>query len=85
MPYLVFCKFIRKFIFCHIFLIHQAYSNYKCFLSIPTSFALFFNSLSPQQILIKNTMDQERLNNLAILYIEKTFKINFNKIIDQYI
>lgn len=33
---------------------------------------------------MRNTTGQERLSIMAILHIEKTFKINFDSIIDQF-
>jgi hypothetical protein len=63
------------------------YFIYKIFLSIPMSSASSERSVSLFRYLktfTRNTIGQERLNNIAIFYIEKTFKIIFNTIIDQF-
>jgi len=60
---------------------------YKIFLSIPMSSASnerSFSSLRRLKTFSRNTIDQERLSNMAILHIEKTFEINFHTIIDQF-
>jgi hypothetical protein len=43
-----------------------------------------FSSLYYLKTFTRNTIGQERLSNMAILHTEKTFKINFNTIIDQF-
>uniref|UniRef100_A0A2S2QDV0 HAT C-terminal dimerisation domain-containing protein n=1 Tax=Sipha flava TaxID=143950 RepID=A0A2S2QDV0_9HEMI len=63
------------------------YFIYKIFLSIPLSSASserLFSSLRHLKTLTRNTIDQERFSNMAILHVGKTFKINFNTIIDQF-
>jgi len=43
-----------------------------------------FSSLRRLKTFTRNTIGQERLSNMAILHIEKTFKINFDTIIDKF-
>lgn len=43
-----------------------------------------FLSLFRLKIFTRNTIARERFSNMAILHIEKTFKININTIIDQF-
>jgi hypothetical protein len=63
------------------------YKIFKIFLSIPMSSASSersFLSLRHLKTFTRNTIGQERLSNMAILHIEKTFKINFDTIIDKF-
>jgi len=63
------------------------YFMYKIFLSIPMSSESSersFSSLRRLKTFTRNTIGQERLSNMAILHIEKNFKINFDTIIDQF-
>lgn len=56
------------------------YTIYKKFLSIPVSSATSecsFSSLRRLITLTRNAIGQERLNNIAILHIEKTFETEF--------
>jgi hypothetical protein len=43
-----------------------------------------FSSFRHPKTFTRNNIDQKRLSNMAISHIEKTFKINFNTIIDQF-
>jgi hypothetical protein len=66
---------------------YNIYFIYKFFLSILMSSALSersFSLLRHFKTFTRNTISQETLSNMAILHIEKTFKINFNTIIDQF-
>lgn len=59
----------------------------KIFLTIPTNTASCersFSALCRLKTYLRVTMTQERLSNLAVLYIHNEYKIDFEKIIDRF-
>lgn len=66
---------------------NSLYSIYNIFLSISMCSASSerpFSSFRHLKTFTRNKIDQDKISNMTILHFEKTFKINFDTIIDQF-